>query len=120
MQERRRYVRLNVPLEVSYTIEGRSDPSRKSISKNISPSGIRFVMGEELPKGVILQLNIKIPSKTEPIPLKARVVWTKKEVREGKEVYDSGFEIVDIDEGCKSEFFQYLCTLMYDQLKKIG
>lgn len=119
MQERRRYVRLNVPLEVSYVIEGRQEQHRKSISRNISPSGIRFAVGEELPKGTVLELGIKIPTKTESIPLKAKVIWSKKEAGQERDSYDMGLEFIHIPEQSKSDFFQYLCNLMYDQLKRI-
>ena len=120
MKERRKYVRINIPLEVSYGLQGKQGVYYKSVTKNISANGARFCIEEELPKGTVLDIAIKIPTKPQPIPIKARIVWTKKQSEQGKDVYDSGFEIVEIDESCKSEFFQYLCTLMYDQLKKIG
>lgn len=118
MQERRRYVRLNIPLEVSYTIQGKGGALRKSITKNISPSGARFTVEGELPKGTVLDIAIKIPTKAEPIPVKAKIVWTRKENEQGKGFYDTGFEFTLIPEESKQLFFQYLCNLMYDQLKK--
>ena len=121
MQERRRYVRLNIPLEVSYTIQGKEGKEYKAITKNISPNGARFSIEEELPKGAILNIGIKIPTRPDFIPIKARVVWSKKEVEleQEKDIYDAGFEFIQISEEDKSIFFQYLCNLMYDQLKKI-
>lgn len=118
MQEKRRYVRLNIPLEVSYTIEGKEATPRKSITKNISPNGARFTVEEELSVGTVLNIDIKIPTKNEPIPIKAKIVWSKKESeQQGKEIYDAGFEFIQIPEQNKQEFFQYLCNLMYNQLK---
>ena len=119
MQERRKYVRLNIPLEVSYSLQGKEDTRYKSITKNISAGGARFAIEEELPKGAVLNLNIKIPIKSEPIPIKAKIVWTKKESGQGKNIYDTGLEFIHIPEESKGDFFQYLCNLMYDQLKKI-
>lgn len=118
MQERRKYVRLNMPLEVSYTIEGKEDTPHKSITKNISPNGARFTVEEELSKGTVLNIEIRIPTKDEPIHIKAKIVWSKKESeQEGKKSYDTGFEFIQIPEESKQEFFQYLCNLMYNQLK---
>lgn len=118
MQEKRRYVRLNIPLEVSYTIEGKEATPRKSITKNISPNGVRFTVEGELSAGTVLNVDIKIPTKNEPIPIKAKIIWSKKESeQQGKEIYDAGFEFIQIPEQSKQEFFQYLCNLMYNQLK---
>ena len=119
MQERRRYVRLNIPLEVSYTLQGKEDSQHKTITKNISPNGVGFILKEELPKGAVLNLSIKIPAKSEPIPIKAKVAWSKRETKEGEGNYEAGFEFIEIAEESKGIFFQYLCNLMYDQLKKI-
>jgi len=117
MQERRRYVRLNIPLEVNYAIQGEKGLHHKSVTKNISPNGVRFAVKKELAAGTVLNIDIIIPAKPKPIPIKIKVVWAKKEVRQGKGLYDAGFEFVHIPEESKKEFFQYLCNLMYSQLK---
>lgn len=116
MQERRKYVRLNVCLDVSYTIEGREGSYYKSITRNISPNGARFAVIEQLPKGTVLCINIKIPTRTEPIPVKARIVWSKKEDIKQKDMYDTGLEFIQISDEGKRDFLQYLCNLMYEQL----
>ncbi len=84
MQEIRRYVCLRIPLEVSYNIRGREDTHWKAITKNISAGGARFIINEELPKDTVLNLDIKIPIKPKLIPVKAKVVWSKKEITQGK------------------------------------
>ena len=119
MQERRKYARLTVPLEVSYIIEGKEGLQRKTVAKNISPNGAMLSIEGELPKGAILDLEIKIPDSSKPIPIKARAVWSKKEAQEGKDAYNTGLEFIQIPEESKNTFFQYLCNLMYDQLKRI-
>lgn len=119
MQERRKYVRLNIPLEVNYTIQGKEGVSYQSITKNISPNGARFSIEQELPKGSVLDINIKIPEQADSIPIKARIVWIKKESDVEPGAYDTGFEFIKIPEKSKQKFFQYLCNFMYDQFKKI-
>ena len=118
MKERRRYARLNIPLDVHYLVRGQKQ-KLKSVTKNISPNGVRFALEKEVPAGEILDIEIKIPNKPEPIPIKARLVWSKKELKQGKDVFDAGFEFVQVPDESKNEFFQYLCNLMYEQLKKI-
>ena len=118
MYEKRRYVRLNIPLEVSYIIRGREGKRYKSITKNISPKGAELVLEEELPKGTILDLAIKIPENEETVPIKAKVVWSKKDSEHKQGIYNAGFEFIEVGEKSKKIFFQYLCDLMYDQLKR--
>lgn len=119
MQERRRYVRLNIPLELSYTLKGKEKIWHKTITKNISPIGARFTINQPLPKGTVLDIEVKIPTRSEPIPAQAKLVWSKEEVGQEKDVYDAGFELIHVSEDGKNAFFQYLCNLMYDQLKRI-
>ena len=119
MQERRKYVRLNIALEVGYAIKGEDVTAYKSITKNISPNGARFTIEKKLPKGTILDLEIKIPSISDPIPIKAKIIWSQKDAVQQKDIYDAGFEFVHIPEQSKDIFFQYLCNLMYEQLKKM-
>ena len=118
MQERRRYVRLNINLEVIYSLEGEKI-RYTTMSKNISPNGARFLLEKEVPADSILNLEVKIPTSDEPIPIKAKVVWSKKRTEQGKNIYDTGLEFVQIPEESTTVFFQYLCNLMYDQLRTI-
>ncbi len=117
MKERRKYVRLNIPLQVSYVIKGKEDVTHNSIVKNISPGGARFAIGQELPKGTILDIEVKIPASPQPIPIKAKVIWSKKELAGKEGSFDAGFEFIQVSEASKNLFFQYLCNLMCDQMK---
>ena len=115
MQERRRYVRLNIPLEISYLTKGKGGTPLKAVTKNISPNGAMFTLEKKLPQGAIIDIEIKIPTQAESIPIKAKIAWSKKE----NSHYEAGFEFVQIPEESKKIFFQYLCNFMYDQLKKV-
>jgi len=121
MQERRKYARLNIPLEVSCLLNGEGGLQCKTVTKDISPNGARLSIDKELTPGSTLDLEVKIPVKEEPIPIKAKVVWSKKDATSAadKDAYDAGLEFVQIPDDSKNAFFQYLCNLMYDQLKRI-
>lgn len=116
MQERRKYVRMTIPLEISYTIEGKEASPRKSTTKDISPDGVSFPIKEEIPKGSLLNINVKIPTRPEAVAIKAKVVWYE----EGKDSYIVGLEFIHISEEAKQDFLQYLCNLMYSQLKNLN
>lgn len=120
MQERRKYVRLNIPLEINYSIQGKGGQWRKTITKNISPNGARFSIEEALSKGAVLELKIKIPPEDKSIPVKAKIVWIEKDLGQEGNVYDTGLEFVQFSEEDKAAFFQYFYNLMYDQFKKFG
>jgi c-di-GMP-binding flagellar brake protein YcgR len=120
MQERRKYARLDIPLEITYSIQGKSGSKYKTIIKNISPGGVSFVLKEDLPKGAVLNISLKLPTRPEPIPIKAKLVWSRKGNDAKENSYNAGFEFIRIPEESKTEFFQYLCNLMYDQLRKLG
>ncbi|MBN2097372.1 MAG: PilZ domain-containing protein [Candidatus Omnitrophica bacterium] len=119
MQERRQYVRLNIPLEISYAVQGEKTPLHKTVTKNISPNGARFILERDLPKGTIVEMEVKIPTRPEAIRVKAKVIWTKKQSGPDEQNYDAGLEFIQISEENKNDFFQYFCNLMYDQFKKI-
>ncbi|MFC1631317.1 PilZ domain-containing protein [Candidatus Omnitrophota bacterium] len=119
MKERRKFVRLNIPLEVSYTIQGTDQDPQRSVTKNISPNGASFTVEEDSPKGTMFDINIRIPEQAEPIPIKAKIVWSQKEAEQEQASYNAGFEFIQIPENSKQMFFQYLCNFMYDQFKKL-
>ena len=119
MQERRKYVRLSIPLEINFSVEGQPNSRHQSIAKNISPNGIRFITDQNLSLGQTLDLDIKIPAKGESVPLKAKVVWAgAAKAEKGKGAFEVGLEFIQIADDRKSDFYQYLCNLMYDQLKR--
>ncbi|UCB56531.1 MAG: PilZ domain-containing protein [Candidatus Omnitrophota bacterium] len=116
MRERRKYVRMTTPLEVSYTVEGKEALPQKSTTKDISPDGVSFPVKEEIPKGSLLNINVKIPTRSDAVAIKAKVVWCG----EGKDSCVVGLEFIHISEEAKQDFLQYLCNLMYSQLKNLN
>ena len=119
MQERRRYVRLNIALEITYSLPGAAEIQYKTFTKDISPNGARFTIEKEMPKGSVVDLKIKIPTADQIIPVKAKIVWFRKDSQADKNTYDCGLEFISIPQDSTTIFFQYLCSLMYEQLKEL-
>jgi len=113
--ERRRFVRIDVPLKLMVKIGKRRE---KGITKNISPVGLRFETSKKLEADEKAELVLYLPSMVNPITFRARVVWQKKKSLEDKAPYDVGVEIVSIEDNDKNIFLKYLCDLFYNSTYK--
>jgi len=115
--ERRRFVRIDVPLKLMVKIGKRRE---KGITKNISPVGLRFETSKKLEADEKVEIVLYLPSMVNPITFKARVVWQKKKSLEDKAPYDVGVEIASIEDNDKNVFLKYLCDLFYNSTYKQG
>ena len=115
LPERRRFVRIEIPLKVIVKSEGRED---EVITKNVSPVGLRFEIAKEFKKSEKLDLSLYIPTIDDPIDLKANVIWQDKASLEDNAPYDVGVEIIEIGDKNKNEFLKYLCDLLYESTYK--
>ncbi|MBP7055955.1 MAG: PilZ domain-containing protein [Candidatus Omnitrophica bacterium] len=111
--ERRRYVRLETPITISYVL-----PEGESIlhtsTKNISADGMRFqTFDKALIEGDLVSLNLHIPEAVNPVHAKAAVIWKKRISLEDGAPYDVGLEFTEIEEDNKNTFLKFLCDIMY-------
>ncbi|HPM43628.1 MAG TPA: PilZ domain-containing protein [Candidatus Omnitrophota bacterium] len=111
--ERRRYVRLETPITISYVL-----PEGESIlhtsTKNISADGMRFqTFDKALVEGDLVSLNLHIPEAVNPVHAKAAVIWKKRISLEDGAPYDVGLEFTEIEEDNKNTFLRFLCDIMY-------
>lgn len=116
--ERRRYIRLEVPLKVTYTIP-ELHKVYTSIAKNISADGMRFEARDKaLKESSIVELKLEIPKISSPVHIKARVMWKSKLSLEDGAPFDIGVEFTEIEEDNKNTFLKFLCDLIYDLSNK--
>ena len=91
MQEKRKYIRIEAPVVVTYKMGGEKPVTKKTITKNFSEGGIRFPVYERLKLGTPLELYIETPFDTMPIAAKGQIVWVSAlSTKEGREIYDVG------------------------------
>lgn len=76
MEERRRFVRLDTRLEVSYSVLP-AGTSQETTTKNIGSGGICLFADRELPPGTRLQVSMKLPDREQPVHFTADVVWSE-------------------------------------------
>jgi len=91
MQEKRKYIRIEAPVVVTYKLGGKGVASRKTVTKDFSEGGIRFPVYEKLKIGTAIELYIETPFDTMPIAAAGQIVWTSAlSTKEGREIYDVG------------------------------
>ncbi len=111
--ERRRYVRLDAPIDVSYTVPETGNVLNTNI-KNISADGLRFeTPNKSIKESDIVELKMIIKDAPNPVHAKAKVIWKHKVSLEDAAPYDCGMEFTEIEEDNKNTFLKFLCDLIY-------
>ena len=116
IEERRKFIRLEVPVDLTYIIEG--DSVRKEVTtKDLSCEGLRFINEKGVNESTILELALNVPNASNPVHINGRVVWAKRLSTEDGSPFEVGVEFIKIEEDNKNTFLKYLCDLIYDQTK---
>ena len=112
--ERRRYIRLEVPLKVTYTIP-ELHKVFTTVAKNISADGIRFESHDKsLKESSLIELKIEIPHLSSAVHAKGRIIWKSKLSLEDGAPFDVGVEFTEIEDDNKNTFLKFLCDLIYN------
>lgn len=117
-EDRRKFIRLEMPIEVDY-ISKASGLLKKTISKDISAEGLRFLTNTSIEKNEDLELRLVLPEARNPVHIMGKVIWIKKFSLD-ENAFEVGIEFIKIEEDNKNTFLKFLCDIMYDQVKKIS
>ena len=117
-EERRRYIRLSKPINISLMLPGK-DKILRTVSKNISAVGVGFETKEKLEPGSALKLEIELPKAPNPVHILGKVIWSKRVGLEDGSPHSTGIEFTKIEEDNKNTFLKYLCDITYAQGKNI-
>ena len=94
MKEKRRHIRIDADLEVTYRIV--KDYARnRARSIDISKGGIRLPSYRKLQPGTILQLEIHTALSVKPLAMNGGVVWAK-EREDAKFPFEMGIKFIKI------------------------
>lgn len=116
-EERRRFLRADDVLEVTYSKVLEDVTSFKtSTSLDIGGGGLRIKTSEKLTPGSKLALKIEIPEIDFPISCIGEVVWVEES--EEKNKYYAGIRFVEIDEEKRQEIIRYIFSKHYEIEKK--
>lgn len=111
MTERRRYIRIEVPLEVEIKANA---GSCRAITRNISPIGLKMECERSFNIGDHLAVTLELPSSDLNVNMDIRVVWQKRVSLEDNSPFEMGVEIIKLEENMKNILLKYLCDLLYD------
>lgn len=123
MDERRRYVRLDTRLKITYTILNKEKTdAQNSEAKDISGGGICIFLAEPLPSQTLLKLEISLLDDPPPITCVGKIIWVEEfSVIEGgrkeKNRYEAGIAFTEIDPKDQDRIIKYV-ILGYASYKK--
>lgn len=111
--DRRLYVRLDAPIDVSYTVP-ETGITLNTNTKNISCDGMRLeTFNKDMKVSDILEIKLVIQAAPNPVHTKAKVIWKRKISLEDAAPFDCGLEFTEIEEDNKDTFLKFLCDLTY-------
>ena len=112
--ERRKYIRLDTPCEIIYTLPD-DDKLYRENTTNISPNGLRFqTRSDIITPGMAIEIRLNIKGLSSPIHATAKVVWKKRLSLDDASLFDVGLEIVSIEDDNKNTFLKFLCDSLYN------
>jgi Tfp pilus assembly protein PilZ len=99
MEEKRRFDRFLLDIEIEHHKKGDESVSSVTKSKNISRGGICITTDDgPLEKGDEYILNFILPGQSVQIVAEGKVVWNSSYVSGDIELYDNGIEFTNIND----------------------
>lgn len=92
VDNRRRFIRIPARLNAQFTMIG-SEPSRNILARNVSGGGIGFFTDTKLPRGTVLRVELKFPTRTRSVIFTGEVVWSGKLLLERGDDHPRGYEV---------------------------
>jgi c-di-GMP-binding flagellar brake protein YcgR len=102
---RRRYVRVDVDLPVSYSRES-SETSKQGSSSDLGGGGIRLATDEDLPLGDVLLLRFRLPTVERELIARGRIVLSF--YNSENKLYFHGIAFTRIDPRDQDEIIRYV------------
>lgn len=112
MEERRKYIRIDKALSLSYEIlESFLRPSCRS--KDISEGGIRLRIFQRLAPGTALKLWIYLRDFEQPILAVGEVAWLQKQ-NDKEYPFEVGIRFIEINSSDRDKLSKYIISFSQD------
>ena len=112
--ERRKYIRLDAPVEIIYTVPGNAKV-HTTTTKNISADGLRLETREkDIGESDVVEIKLNITGAVNPVHAKGKIVWKRKLSLEDAAPFDMGISFTVIEEDNKNTFLKFLCDNLYN------
>ncbi len=109
---RRSSDRLNVALEVKYSVNGKTFGTK---SMDISTKGIRLLLDEKFEKGTCLLLEIHLPNQEHIVKTNGEIVWINEsaedEATSPKRLFNTGIKFFDFHPCEEKRLFEFVSDL---------
>lgn len=114
MEEKRKYLRFDTSLKISYKIVRTVIGEMGAVSSDISGGGIGVITNQHLQPGMFLDLKIFFTDVKEPVTALGEVVWvtTIETPRSGCKV---GIKFVKIDSISRGKIINHIRQMMVEQ-----
>lgn len=118
MQEKRRYIRLDQELPLTFERKGPAGTLRgQGTTKNISPTGLCFVTKAVLGIGEKISIFLTLPN-IPPLSFEGRITWASPLKAGSFPLHEVGVELSPRADHDHNQYLLFLCDLMCDQLIK--
>jgi len=104
---RRRYVRVSVATEITYTRDGDDVPKAGS-SSDLGGGGVRLATDEDLPLGSILMLRFPLPGVERDVVVRGRIVLSFYNAEDKRFMH--GIAFTSIDPRDQEEIVRYVAA----------
>lgn len=100
MQDKRKYIRFEVPLRAELIIKSTVEFLEKGVTKDFSREGLKLILHNcNLTTGSEVDAKLHVPKHREAVPVKGEIVWIKPE----EENWEIGIRIKHINKEIKTE-----------------
>ena len=111
--ERRKSVRLRVPLKIEYELKHGKKVLEETFCEDISAGGLRLCLNFPVKEGDAFKTLIHFPSDQKPVEATSQVVWFNKRAEKAKTPkYDVGLRYISICSKDRNRFTYLMCELM--------
>ncbi len=118
MEERRKFVRLDTTVKISYKVLLPTDDQNHTNSRDISAGGVKIEVKEQLKPNTILWLEINLPTEADPLQAKGEVVWQEKINTAENNRYEMGIKFIEMDLNDRHRLNKYLFNMLHSKFEQ--
>ena len=115
IEERRKFVRLSIRTQVTYSASEAPDIQYTATAQNIAAGGICLALNRPLRRGDVLKLSILLPDYPPAIHTVGKVVWIEPANASAQQgtSYSAGVEFIAIRNAEREKIDKYIYSLKF-------
>lgn len=107
----RRYARVQVDIPVKFLLENREEPVSAYLN-NLSEEGASLICDFSLPVATVLVFNAPLPRISEPVGIKAEVLWSRPIRLNGRDVFAHGLLFKRLEVSDRDRLHEFISQAM--------